>query len=102
MPAQTNLSPRCLSDIRQCGATASPVRATFMRPRQMARSGQALYQAGAHGPGRGRGAGGQSELAQDVGQVPVDRVLAQNKPLRDVGITQSLRDELEYLQLARR
>jgi hypothetical protein len=39
---------------------------------------------GAHAPGRGRGTGGQVELAENVGQVPVDRVLAQDKPLGDV------------------
>jgi hypothetical protein len=34
------------------------------------------HQPGAHAPGRGRGAGGQAELVEDVGQVPLDGVLA--------------------------
>ena len=44
-------------------------------------TGPGSYQPGAHPPNRGRGAGGEVELAEDVGQVPVDRVLAQEKPL---------------------
>jgi hypothetical protein len=39
-------------------------------------------------PGRCRGVAGQAELAQDVGQVPVDGVLAQHEPPGDVGAAQ--------------
>jgi hypothetical protein len=71
------------SDMRNGRANASPVRASFTPPQQMARSGQA-HTSPVHGPGRGRGARGQAELAEDVGQVPVDRVLAQHQPRGDV------------------
>ena len=50
---------------------------------------------GARAPGRGRGAGGEAELAEDVGQVPVHGVLAEHEPAGDVGVGQSLRDEFE-------
>jgi hypothetical protein len=63
-------------------------------------AGPGSHQPGAHAPGRGRRAGGQAELAQDVGQMPVDGVLAQKKPLGDVVVAQSLRDELEHIKLA--
>jgi len=46
-------------------------------------------------PGRGRGAGGEAELAEDAGQVPVHGVLAEHELLGDVGVGQSLRDEFE-------
>jgi len=57
---------------------------------------------GARAPGCGGGAGGEAELAQDVGQVPVDGVLAQHQPPGDVLVAQSLRDELEHVELPRR
>jgi hypothetical protein len=43
------------------------------------------HQPGAHAPGRGRRARGEAELAQDVSEVPVHRVLAQHQHMRDVG-----------------
>ena len=39
--------------------------------------GSGSRQPGAYAPDRGRDTGGQAELAQDVGQVPVHGVLAQ-------------------------
>ena len=42
-----------------------------------------------------RGAGGEAELAEDVGQVPVHGVLAEHELAGDVGVGQSLRDEFE-------
>src|SRR5215471_1548240 len=53
-------------------------------------------------PGRGRGARGEIELPQDVGQVPVHRVLAQDEPPGDFRVAQPLRDELEHIEFARR
>ena len=50
---------------------------------------------GAGAPGRGRGAGGEAELAEDVGQVPVHGVLAEHELAGDAGVGQSLRDEFE-------
>ena len=50
---------------------------------------------GARAPGRGRGAGGEAELAEDVAQVPVHGVLAEHELAGDVGVGQSLRDEFE-------
>ena len=50
---------------------------------------------GARAPGRGRGAGGEAERAEDVGQVPVHGVLAEHELAGDVGVGQSLRDEFE-------
>ena len=50
---------------------------------------------GARAPGCGRGAGGEAELAEDVGQVPVHGVLAEHELAGDVGVGQSLRDEFE-------
>jgi hypothetical protein len=64
----------------------------------MARSGQAQTS-----PVRApQAAGGEAEFAQEVGQVPVDGVLTQEKALGDLGVAQSLRGELQHLQLARR
>src|SRR5215469_8526404 len=53
-------------------------------------------------PGRGRSAGGQAELAEDVGQVAVDRVLAQEEPPGDVRVAQSLRDQLQHVDFTGR
>ena len=71
------------------GVAANPIRPGLNEP-------------GAYAPGRGGGAGGEIQLAKDVGQVPVCGVLAQEKLLGDVGVAQSLRDELEHVQFARR
>src|SRR5215471_9135988 len=59
-------------------------------------------EARARTPGRGRGARGEIELPKDVGQVPVHRVLAQDEPLSDFRVAQSLCDELEHVEFARR
>src|SRR5579862_2857948 len=48
--------------------------------------GRGSHQAGTHAPGRGRGARGEAELAEDVGKVPVDSVLAQYQALGDAGL----------------
>jgi DNA-binding SARP family transcriptional activator len=87
------------------GGDAIPALVPAMRPH--VRSVEILNSAGSHqpgarGPGRGRGAGGEAELAQDVGQVAVYRVLAQEKPPGDVLVAQSLRGQLQHVQLARR
>ena len=73
------------------------------RPCRFARTGQTHAVAadgpigpGSHqpgAPGRGRNTRGQVELAEDIGQVPVHRVLAQHQPPGDVRVAQSLRDE---------
>ena len=47
-------------------------------------------EARARAPGRGRGARGEIELPEDVGQVPVHRVLAQYEPLSDFRVAQRL------------
>src|SRR5215213_11931961 len=54
-----------------------------------------------HGPGRGGRARGDAELAEDVGDVAVDGVLAQHEPLGDLPVGEALGDELEHLALPR-
>src|SRR5438128_2072381 len=53
----------------------------------------------------GEGGGGcprrEPELPEDVGDVAIDGVLAENQPLRDVAIREALRDQLEHLELTR-
>ena len=64
--------------------------------------GSGSDQPGAYAPGCGRGARGEVELTEDVGQVPVDRVLAEHQSLGDVLVALSLRDELQSIAFARR
>ena len=44
----------------------------------------------------------EDRLSMRIGQVPVDGVLAQHQPLGDVRVAQSLRDELEHVELVGR
>ena len=68
-------------------------------PAPMARRGQSI-EPGPGGARRGRRARGEIELAQDVGDVPVDRVLAEHQPLGDLRIRQPVGEQAEHLALA--
>src|SRR5262249_1295931 len=62
----------------------------------------ALDQAGPRPVGGGRGAGRLRELAQDVGDVAVHRVLAQDERRGDLAVRKAGRDEAQHLGLAPR
>src|SRR5918996_3197522 len=54
----------------------------------------------ATGEGRGGRSGRKFQLSQDVRDVAIDGVLAQNEPLGDVSVRETLGNQIEYLQLA--
>ena len=52
------------------------------------------------GEGGGGCPRGEPELPEDVGDVAIDGVLAENQPLRDVAIRAAFRNQGEHLELA--
>src|SRR5437879_1274616 len=53
------------------------------------------------GEGGGGCPRGEPELPQDVGDVAIDGVLAEHKPLSDVAIREAIGNQREHLELAR-
>src|SRR5215216_5402531 len=66
------------------------------------KEGEGLEQSVLRCLGDSGGARGDVELVQDVGDVPVDRVLAESEPGCDLFVAQSLRHEAENLHLSPR
>src|SRR5262245_37976026 len=81
------------------GTSASPVRVISVGADEMARTGHPLQEAQAAGLGDRRRPGRDLELAEDVRDMPVDRVLADEEPLPDRLVAESRRDEPKDLDL---